>query len=89
MAQSDYSTIGSAYRSEADRTLTRAVAFAVLLVFAHLLEIKPSEVDALGLKIGFTDPIVLFGIIAMIFGYYLSRAVWHGEKGESFLPLRA
>jgi len=88
MAQIDYSAVGATYRSEADRTLTRAIAFAVILVLAHLLEIRPSEVDALGLKISLTDPSVLYGLIAMVFGYYLSRAVWHGEKGQSLLPFR-
>lgn len=87
MGQPDIAAIGVSYRSEADRAFSRALAFAVILIMAHLLEIKPSEMDAFGLKVSFTEPALLYGAIAMVFGYYASRAVQYSESGGSLLPV--
>lgn len=87
MGQVDISAIGASYRSEADRAFSRALAFAVVLILAHLLEIKPSEMDAFGLKISFSDPVLLYGAISMVFGYYASRALEYSENGTSLLQI--
>lgn len=87
MNRVDIASIGASYRSEADRAFTKALAFAVILIMAHLLEIEPSEMDAFGLKISLRDPALLYGTIAMIFGYYISRALWFGEHSFSLLPV--
>ena len=63
------------------------MAFAVLLVLAHLLDIRPSEFDALGLKIVMKDAAILYGLLAMIFGFYLSQFLSKNERGTSLFPL--
>lgn len=87
MPQPDISAIGAIYRNEADRAFAKALAFAVILILAHLLEIKPSEMDAFGLKVSLTEPGLLYGSIAMAFGYYMSRSMQHSENGHSLLPI--
>lgn len=84
MGQVDVSAIGASYRSEADRAFSKALAFAVILILAHLLEIKPSEMDAFGLRVSFSEPVLLYGAIAMVFGYYASRALQHSENGQLY-----
>lgn len=83
----DYSAIGLASHAEAEKSLHRAIAFAVLLVLAHLLDIRPSEFDDFGLKIIMTDVIILYGLIAMLFGFYLSKFLSQAERGASLFPL--
>lgn len=63
------------------------MAFAVLLVLAHLLDIRPSQFDALGLKIVMKDAAILYGLLAMIFGFYLSQFLSKTERGASLFPL--
>lgn len=85
----DFSSLGATYRAEAEKAKHRTFAFAVILVLAHLLDIKPSEVDGMGLKVSFKDPIVLYGALSLLFGYNLSRFFSESDKGETFLPLVA
>lgn len=87
MAKVDVSAIGAGYRSEADKAFSKALAFAVILILAHLLEIRPSEMDAFGLKVSFSEPALLYGAIAMVFGYYASRALDYAENGASLVQI--
>lgn len=87
MGQVDIAAIGASYRSEADRAFSKALAFSVILIMAHLLDIKPSEMDAFGLKVSLSDPALLYGAISMVFGYYASRALQHSESGGSLLQI--
>jgi len=79
----DFTALGATYRVEARKALHRALAIGVVLVLAHLLDIRPSEFDGLGLKFKFQDPAILYGGIAMLYGYYLSRFASLGDVGES------
>lgn len=83
----DYSAVGLASYAEAEKSLHRSMAFAVLLVLAHLLDIRPSEFDALGLKFVMKDAIVLYGFLAMLFGFYLSQFLRHIDRGTSLFPM--
>jgi hypothetical protein len=83
----DHTAVGAAYRVEAEKSKHRAIALAVVLVLAHLLDVRPSEIEGLGLKVTLRDPVVLYGFIAMVFGYYLSRFLSDNEKGEALNPL--
>lgn len=63
------------------------MAFAVLLVLAHLLDIRPSEFNALGLKVVMKDPVILYGLLSMIFGFYFSQFLSKTEQAASLFPL--
>jgi len=54
---------------------------------AHLLDFRPSAFDAFGLNISFKDPVVIYGSISLVFGYYLSKFVSLSERGQSLHPL--
>lgn len=84
---SDFLTLGANYRAESERALHRAIAFAVILVFAHLLDVRPTEFSAFTIKISFKDPAIIYGGISLVFGYYLSRWLSQSELGESLYPL--
>jgi hypothetical protein len=83
----DLVSIASAHRAEADKAKHRTLAFAVILVLVHLLDIRPSEAGALGLKVAVRDPVIVYGAIALIFGYYFSRFISENNKAETYLPL--
>lgn len=84
----DLGSIGASHRAEAERAKHRALFFAVVLVLAHLLDIRPSEAQALGLKITLADPVILYGAVALLFGYHLSHYFSELDKGEALLPLQ-
>ena len=81
-----YISVGASLRADADKMLHRSLLFAVILVMAHLLDVRPSEIDAGGLKIAFRDASVIYGGLSLIFGYYLSRAGSLSEQSISLLP---
>jgi hypothetical protein len=83
----DTASIAATYRAEADKAQHKTLAFAVILVLVHLLDIRPSEADALGLKVAFKNPVIIYGSISLLFGYYLSRWLSLSEKSEAMLPL--
>ena len=88
MASDHYSAIGAEYRKESLRLFTRVLFFALLLVLVHLLEIKPSEIDAGGLKVAIKDPVVVRGGISLIFLYYFWNLVEATFQGSAMLPIR-
>ena len=71
----DLAPIGATHRAEADKAKHRTFAFAVVLVLAHLLDLRPSEAEALGLKVTVNDPAIIYGAIALLFGYQFSRLI--------------
>jgi hypothetical protein len=83
----DLSSVGAAHRTEAEKLGHRAIFFAVILVLAHLLDIRPSEIEGAGIKFALKDPVVIYGAIAMVFGYYVSRFINESERATAFLSL--
>lgn len=81
--RSEIISIGGAYRSEASKSFSKALAFAAILIFVHLLDVKPSEINTFGLNISIPRPEILYGAIAMLYIYYLSRALEQSENGYS------
>jgi hypothetical protein len=89
MAKADYtnySTVGSNLRAEADKALQRSILFGFILIMAHLLEIQPSEIDIGGAKFLIKDSSIIYGALALVFGYYLSRTVQQSDLAFAFLP---
>jgi hypothetical protein len=84
----DLSSVGATHRAEAEKAKHRTFFFAVILVLAHLLNITPSEADALGLKVTLSDPVIVYGAVALLFGYHFSRLISEANKGEALLPLQ-
>lgn len=81
--RSEIISIGGAYRSEASKSFSKALAFAAILIFIHLLDVRPSEINTLGLNISIPRPEILYGAIAMLYVYYISRALEQSENGYS------
>lgn len=84
----DLFSLGASHRAEAEKAKSRTIFFAVTLVLVHLLDLKPSAAEALGLKVAIKDPVIIYGAIALLFGYQLSRFISDSNKGEAFLPLQ-
>jgi hypothetical protein len=63
---------------------SRALLFAALLLLSHLLDIKPSEIEAGGLKISLKDPAVVRGALALVYFYYLSMCVSVANRRAAF-----
>ena len=83
----DLSSVGAAHRTEAEKLGHRAIFFAAVSVLAHLLDIRPSEIESAGIKFALKDPVVIYGAIAMVFGYYISRFINESERATAFLSL--
>jgi hypothetical protein len=83
----DVDALGATYRTSAEKAKSKTLAFAVLLVLAHLLELRPSEISGAGLKFTITDPVVIYGGLALLFLYNFSRFISESQKGEYLLPL--
>lgn len=89
MVSDHYSTIGAEYRKELQRLQTRVLFFALLLLLSHLLEIKPSEFDAGGLKVAIKDVVVIRGGISLVFLYHFWVLVDSTFQGSVMLPMKA
>ncbi|WP_332819065.1 hypothetical protein [Sphingopyxis sp.] len=81
--RSEIISIGGTYRSEASKSFSKALAFAAILIFTHLLDVNPSEISTLGLNISIPRPEILYGTISLLYIYYLSRALDQSENGYS------
>lgn len=88
MANEHYSTVGTEYRKESQRLLARVLFFSLLLLFSHLLDIKPAEFDLGGLKIAVKDAVVVRGGISLFLLYYLWSLVEASFQGSVMLPMR-
>lgn len=89
MVGDHYSTIGAEYRKESQRLLPRVVFFGLILLLSHLLEIRPSEFDAGGLKIAIKDVVVVRGGISLVFLYHFWSLVEATFHGSVMLPIQA
>jgi hypothetical protein len=81
------SEIGLEFRKSADKHWARMVLFGTLLIVSHLLTIKPSEIDAEGIKIGIGDVSVIRGGLALLFLYYVFMSLSLFVQGAMLLPL--
>lgn len=89
MAVDHYSTVGAEYRKESIRLQTRALFFGLVLLLSHLLEIKPSEFDAGGLKVVIKDVAVIRGGISLVFLYHFWNFVEATFQGSAMLPMKS
>ena len=70
MLEAEARKLGSDSRERAAKCLNRAVLFGALLILSHLLTIKPSEIEAAGLKIAVEDPAIIRGSMSLAFWFY-------------------
>jgi hypothetical protein len=89
MAVDHYSTVGAEYRKESIRLQTRVLFFGLVLLLSHLLEIKPSEFDAGGLKVVIKDVSVIRGGISLVFLYHFWNFVEATFQGSAMLPMKS
>ena len=64
---SDHAQLGQLYVKDAGEAGTKALIIGSLLILFHLLEIKASSFDAVGIRIELPDPIILYGALSVIF----------------------
>ena len=84
----DSPSIGVTHRAEAEKSKHRMLLFAMSLVLLHLLDLKPSDIEAMGLKFSIRDPVVIYGAISLLFGYNFSKFSSDLTKAESLSPLQ-
>ena len=88
MVSDQYSAVGAEHHKEAQRLLPRVAFFALILLLSHLLEIKPSELDAGGLKIAVNDVVVVRGGISLVFFFHFWSLVEATFQGSVMLPIK-
>ena len=54
-------------RRDGNQSLQRAVLFAAVLIFVHLLDLRPTQIETLDVKIGLPEPSILRGALAIVF----------------------
>lgn len=90
MAKPDNETghsVGAAYHTESRGLFGKSLLFGTVLILAHLLDIRPSSIEAAGLEIAVADPGILYGGIALVYLYHLFRAIEVSEVAVALLPL--
>jgi hypothetical protein len=87
MQQQDHE-IGWEYRKRADRHWANMILFATLLLISHLLEIKPADIDAEGIKIAVEDVAVIRGGLALVFLYFAFMTFQSFVSGSILLPFK-
>jgi hypothetical protein len=78
--------LGREYRKDSERRASRLLFFSALLILSHLLSIKPSELDAGGIKVAVEDPAIIRGTLAVIYFYYLFSTVILYMQGALLAP---
>ena len=70
-------------RRQSDAAMQRAVLYAAVLIFVHLIDLRPTQIETMEIKIGLPDPAILRGSLSIIFyakfyeamsNYYLANA---------------
>jgi hypothetical protein len=78
--------IGWEYRRRAEKHWGSMILFATLLLISHLLEIKPADIDAEGIKIAVEDVSVIRGGLALVFLYYAFMTFQMYVSGSMLVP---
>jgi hypothetical protein len=86
MVDDHVSIFGMEYAKRSERHGARTVLFASIVIIVHLLNIRPSEIEAGGLKIAIDNPIVLRGAVSIIFLYFLFQMTISALQGDLLLP---
>lgn len=83
---SNYESLGAEYHKEVERLLPRMLFFAVLILLAHTLTIRPADFDAGGIKIAIADVSVVHGGLAIVFLFHLYQVACAGLNSTDMLP---
>ena len=70
MSKEQFANIAFEDRKEVVQIAPKVLFFALILLLSHVLEIKPSEFDAGGIKLAINDVVIIRGGIALLFLYY-------------------
>jgi len=87
MKQEQAISIANDLSKGSDTQLTKAAMFAAILLVVHLLDIKPSEVETLGLKVTLSDPSILRGGLALIFFQRLYDGFLNQFFSDAIMPV--
>lgn len=87
MASENLASIGVEYHKEGQKVFAKLLLFGTLLLVSHALTIKPSEVDAAGIKIVVTDVVVIHGALAFTFLFHFYVSVTLAVERASFLRM--
>jgi hypothetical protein len=88
MAADHSTSIGVEYRKEAQKIEPRLLFFGATLLISHVLNIKPSNFDAGGLKISIDDVVVIHGGFSVVFLYYFYNLIFLSFHGSVLMPMR-
>lgn len=85
MADEHFVTYGAEQRTESNRLLPRVLLFGLVLLMVHVLEVKPSDVDLGGVKIGVKDAVVIRGGLALVYLFHFWMMVTAVFEGSHLL----
>lgn len=70
-------------QDKSDKYLSRFLLFSVVLIFLHLLEIEPSEIDVVGVKFNVKDSSVIYAAVSLIVIHNFYQTVSHSFTGSA------
>lgn len=80
-------TYGFNHRSESSKQFSKSLAYGVILLFVHLLKIRPKEIETVGLKISIADSSILYGTISLLFLYHLLKSANSSEIASAMVSI--
>jgi hypothetical protein len=75
-------------RKMADTASRRWLLYGTLLLFAHLLDIRPAELDVMSAKVTVADPYIIYGGLSLLFLYYVYEALTFQYISFAIHPFR-
>jgi hypothetical protein len=80
------SALGVEMHKEGSKLTNKALLFGLILVLLHILEVRPSEISAGGLKVDVADISVVHGGVALIFYWYIFQLITTSLSSNSLAP---
>lgn len=78
---------GAEMQKQADKFFQKVLLFSLVLVLSHLLNVPPSEVDALGMKISVPDSSIIHGVISLLLLHFFYLSISSSLVGGALLRL--
>lgn len=91
MAEDHFATLGFEARKQFQQSFPKLLFYSVALILSHVIHLKPSEIDAGGIKIEIKDLVIIHGGICLFLMYYfwsVSNALIESSSSLQLYELR-
>jgi hypothetical protein len=87
MSNEHFASIAMNSRNDAKKLFPRVLFFSFVLLLSHVLDLKPSDLDAGGVKLAVKDVVVIRGGIAVLLLYHFWMLASSAFGGAIYFPL--